>query len=158
MAAAALKNHIARIAFHDHNHGNKKQDNAQDSADQGDTSSRQNEKQFIVNWEEEKGVLEANEISVDPELKRLGHSSSSLRVGDFNLIKTLGTGTNMSCAISMNNADWILLGTFARVWLAQVAKPRNKDEEKVFALKVLRKADGVLAQVLRHYSKPNLRQ
>ena len=45
----------------------------------------------------------------------------------------------------MGGVDSTLPGTFARVWLAQEAKP-NQDEEKVFALKVLRKVDGVLAQ------------
>jgi hypothetical protein len=35
-------------------------------------------------------------------------------------------------------------GTFARVWLARLAWPHEGDEEKVFALKVLRKVDGLL--------------
>lgn len=99
MAAAALKNRIARITFHDEDHDNEKQDNCaqntQDSADQGDTSLPQNEKRFIVHWEDEKGLLEPNEIGLDPERKGLGHMSSSLRVEDFNLIKTLGTGMSV---------------------------------------------------------------
>ena len=33
-------------------------------------------------------------------------------------------------------------GTFARVWLARLANPRQEDDAKVFALKVLRKVDG----------------
>ena len=99
MATAALKNHITARAFHDDDHGNEKQNNdaqnVQNSADQGDTSPRQNEKQFIVHWDDQKGLLEPKEITIDPERKRLGHKSSSLRIEDFNLIKTLGTGMNV---------------------------------------------------------------
>ena len=68
------------------------------------------------------------------------------------MVKTLGTGTydkkKMGCAKSADGADGTLPGTFARVWLAEVTKPGSKDEEKVFALKVLRKADGMLSQSL----------
>jgi len=92
MAAAALKKHITRLAFRDEKRNNDTQ-NAQDSSDQADTSLRQNEKRFIVHWEDEKGLLEPNEIANDPTRKRLGYASSSLRVEDFNLVKTLGTGT-----------------------------------------------------------------
>lgn len=35
-------------------------------------------------------------------------------------------------------------GTFARVWLARLANRKNGDQNKVFALKVLRKVDGEL--------------
>jgi hypothetical protein len=45
--------------------------------------------------------------------------------------------------------NWFLVltfavpGTFARVWLAKLAKPKNDEEKnKVFALKVLRKVEG----------------
>jgi protein kinase A len=34
-------------------------------------------------------------------------------------------------------------GTFARVWLARPAHPRPEDRNKVFALKVLKKIDGM---------------
>lgn len=33
-------------------------------------------------------------------------------------------------------------GTFARVWLVQLKDSREKDANKVFALKILRKVDG----------------
>ena len=36
------------------------------------------------------------------------------------------------------------IGTFARVWLVRLANPRPEDRDKVFALKVLRKVDGIL--------------
>lgn len=37
---------------------------------------------------------------------------------------------------------YTVLGTFAKVWLAKLAKPGNGDGETVFALKVLKKMDG----------------
>lgn len=33
-------------------------------------------------------------------------------------------------------------GTFARVWLVRLANPADEDRDKLFALKVLRKAEG----------------
>ena len=36
------------------------------------------------------------------------------------------------------------LGTFARVWLARPAKVNEEDDSRVYALKVLRKVDGML--------------
>jgi hypothetical protein len=47
--------------------------------------------------------------------------------------------------------DWVFTnfsssGTFARVWLAKLAKPKDDEEKKkVFALKVLRKVEGRLS-------------
>lgn len=41
-------------------------------------------------------------------------------------------------------ADHGDIGTFARVWLVRLADPRPEDRDKVFALKVLRKVDGIL--------------
>jgi protein kinase A len=155
MAAAALKNFITAKALRDDDHNKEKQNsgaqNVQTSADQDETSPRQNEKRFVVHWEDEKGLLEPNEIAIDPERKGLGHTSRALRIEDFNLIKTLGTGTSVGYSLAMDDADWTLPGTFARVWLAQITNPRSKVEEKVFALKVLRKVDGMLAQVLHYY-------
>jgi hypothetical protein len=99
MAAAKLTNFITAKVLRDSDHGNEKQNsgaqNVQTSADQGDTSQRQNEKQLIVHWEDDKGVLEPNEITNDSEHKGLGPTSRSLRVEDFKLIKTLGTGTSI---------------------------------------------------------------
>jgi protein kinase A len=37
----------------------------------------------------------------------------------------------------------LFAGTFARVWLARLANPRHEDRNKVFALKVLKKVDGM---------------
>jgi hypothetical protein len=35
-----------------------------------------------------------------------------------------------------------VIGTFARVWLVRLANPAEEDRDKVYALKVLRKAEG----------------
>ena len=37
----------------------------------------------------------------------------------------------------------LFAGTFARVWLVRLANPRHEDRNKVFALKVLKKVDGM---------------
>jgi hypothetical protein len=41
----------------------------------------------------------------------------------------------------------LLAGTFARVWLVRLANPRPEDRNKVFALKVLKKVDGMCSRV-----------
>ncbi|KAA8647138.1 hypothetical protein EYZ11_011399 [Aspergillus tanneri] len=70
-------------------------------------------------------------ITEQPEEKHLGISIRNLTVDDFALLKTLGTGT------------------FARVWLV-----RSKDEvqrrDKVYALKILRKADVIKLKQVEH--------
>lgn len=44
-------------------------------------------------------------------------------------------------------------GTFARVWLVKLKSPRSEDRDKVYALKVLKKADG---ECLRSRDLPSL--
>jgi protein kinase A len=55
-----------------------------------------------------------------------------LREEDFELIKTLGTGT------------------FARVWLVRLKDARESDQDKVFALKKLRKTDVIRLKQVEH--------
>ncbi|KAJ6097754.1 hypothetical protein N7499_002128 [Penicillium canescens] len=62
--------------------------------------------------------------------KQLCISSRTLRVSDFVLVKTLGTGT------------------FARVWLTRLKD--QKDKSKVYALKILRKADVIKLKQVEH--------
>lgn len=70
----------------------------------------------------------------------LGRPSRNLQVDDFDLMKTLGTG--MSVRRTKSNVKLTrLLGTFARVWLTRFKNDPRKDN--VYALKVLRKADGI---------------
>ncbi|RMJ27377.1 hypothetical protein PHISP_01757 [Aspergillus sp. HF37] len=65
-----------------------------------------------------------------PEQMNLGMSARSLTVGDFALLRTLGTGS------------------FARVWLARLKGEERKD--KVYALKILRKADVIKLKQVEH--------
>ncbi|KAJ5238875.1 hypothetical protein N7468_003494 [Penicillium chermesinum] len=62
--------------------------------------------------------------------KQLCVSSRNLSLSDFQLLKTLGTGT------------------FARVWLARLKD--SDDKTKVYALKILRKADGEPMRAFRN--------
>ncbi|KAF3395851.1 hypothetical protein F1880_006857 [Penicillium rolfsii] len=62
--------------------------------------------------------------------KQLCLSSRSLHVNDFVLMKTLGTGT------------------FARVWLTRLKD--ETDKSKVYALKILRKADVIKLKQVEH--------
>lgn len=105
---------------------------SQSSADRQSYDAREEEKQKIAEWEANKRPLEPNEVAVAPNNKPVGHSSKYLRKEDFDLIKTLGTGT------------------FARVWLAKIANRKKEDNNKVFALKILRKVDVIRLKQVEH--------
>ncbi|KIW16939.1 hypothetical protein PV08_04129 [Exophiala spinifera] len=77
-------------------------------------------------------VMPPEEISKDPEQKQLGQSSRHLKLSDFELMRTLGTGT------------------FARVWLCRFAHPQPPDRDRVFALKVLKKVDVIKLKQVEH--------
>lgn len=94
------------------------------SGSKDDLALRDNEKRRLCEWDAEKRPMDYDQICVDPEKKPVGHSSKVLRYEDFDLIKTLGTGT------------------FARVWLVRFANASAEDKDRVFALKKLRKVDG----------------
>ena len=102
------------------------------SADKANYSAREDEKTKLAAWEADKRPLEVTEITVDPQSKPVGHSSKVLRRDDFDLVKTLGTGT------------------FARVWLVKLANRRGSDGNKVFALKILRKVDVIRLKQVEH--------
>ena len=105
---------------------------SQSSADRENYAAREEEKAKIAEWESEKRSLEPSEIAASPQKKPVGHSSKYLRKEDFDLIKTLGTGT------------------FARVWLAKIANRKQGDTNKVFALKILRKVDVIRLKQVEH--------
>lgn len=105
---------------------------SQSTADK-DYNAREEEKQKLAEWEANKTPLEPSEIIVDPQKKPVGHSSKVLRKEDFELIKTLGTGT------------------FARVWLTKLSNRKNgENNNKVFALKILRKVDVIRLKQVEH--------
>ncbi|KAF1958056.1 serine/threonine-protein kinase YPK2/YKR2 [Byssothecium circinans] len=99
--------------------------------DSGMERTREEEKHNLMQWEEQKQPLEPGQIEHQDQ-KTVGHSSHVLRQEDFELIKTLGTGT------------------FARVWLVRLKDAKNGDENKVFALKILRKTDVIRLKQVEH--------
>ena len=105
---------------------------SQSAADKENYAQREEEKQKLADWEGNKRTLEPSEVAASPNKKPVGHSSKYLRKEDFELIKTLGTGT------------------FARVWLAKIANRKEKDNNKVFALKILRKVDVIRLKQVEH--------
>ncbi|KAF1931708.1 Pkinase-domain-containing protein [Didymella exigua CBS 183.55] len=93
---------------------------------------REAEKRSLVQWEAQRHTLSPDDIHKDPQQKPVGHSSKVLRQEDFELIKTLGTGT------------------FARVWLVRLRDAQQADADKVFALKILRKVDVIRLKQVEH--------
>jgi len=102
-----------------------------------DTTSeaREQEKRFIANFSENEHPLPPGEVAQNTEKKHLGQASRALTIKDFELAKTLGTGT------------------FARVWLVRLAHPAEEDKHKVFALKVLRKAEVIKLKQVDHVNQ-----
>jgi protein kinase A len=89
-----------------------------------DNSSQQSHSSgFNTPWRASTG--EFQRLSVPDIHKSTSGSQNHFRPEDFTVGKTLGTGT------------------FARVSLAKIAKPKDeKERDQVFALKVLRKTEG----------------
>ncbi|KAL9608272.1 MAG: hypothetical protein Q9167_006881 [Letrouitia subvulpina] len=84
--AASLKHGLHKIT----SHGNNKP--ASSGLPQIDNEKCQQEKQFIADFYNNTKPLAPNQIASDPHNKELGTSSRQLRVQDFELLKTLGTG------------------------------------------------------------------
>ncbi|KAE8454456.1 hypothetical protein EG329_000079 [Mollisiaceae sp. DMI_Dod_QoI] len=92
----------------------------------------EHEKEFIAHFSDVQHPLAPGEVHQDARNKELGRSSKGLSVKDFELVRTLGTGT------------------FARVWLVRLANPAEEDRDKVFALKVLRKVEVIKLKQVDH--------
>ncbi|TAQ89182.1 hypothetical protein B7494_g2496 [Chlorociboria aeruginascens] len=90
------------------------------------------EKAFVAQFADESRPLPPQEIQQTPRTKALGGSSKRLSIDDFQLVRTLGTGT------------------FARVWLVRLANPADEDSDKVYALKVLRKVEVIKLKQVDH--------
>jgi protein kinase A len=56
------------------------------------SQTTQQEKDFVAHFSDQQHVLPPEEVLQDPRNKDLGHSSKSLSVRDFELVRTLGTG------------------------------------------------------------------
>ncbi|KAL9633987.1 MAG: hypothetical protein Q9164_004362 [Protoblastenia rupestris] len=63
---------------------------------------RQKERDFICCYECNHDPLSPREISAAPGNKEVGTASKNLRVGDFELIKTIGTGMTHLCTTKVN--------------------------------------------------------
>jgi hypothetical protein len=63
--------------------------------DHDDMMAHEEEMNFISQWEEEKRPLSPSQITMEPAQKKVGHSSHHLRLDDFELVKTLGTGARI---------------------------------------------------------------
>lgn len=61
-----------------------------------DEVQRQKEKDFISCYECNHAPLDPSQIEDTPRNKEVGFASKQLRVGDFDLIKTIGTGTHVN--------------------------------------------------------------
>lgn len=110
-----------------------------------DNAKCEQEKQNISDHCENARPLPPDQIATSPRNKELATSSKNLRIQDFELIKTLGTGERSSNDDKRrhNGHPDLCTGTFARVWLACLAgSSHNPSECKVFALKILRKCDS----------------
>ncbi|MCJ1473889.1 serine/threonine protein kinase, AGC [Lambiella insularis] len=134
MAAAAIQSRLPR-----HLPGSTKPPKAAERAPRPplDIEEQEREKHFVAQSTGRNSILAPDEISADAKHKELGGSSPQLGLEDFKLLKTLGTGSKGS-------------RTFARVWLAQLAKPVEEDKDKVFALKILRKTDIIKLKQVEH--------
>ena len=82
MATAALKKMVSPL----------RSSNAPSQPEPRDDERGEEEKQFIAQYKQNKRPLSPSQIAQDPRNKHLGESSPQLRVEDFELIKTLGTG------------------------------------------------------------------
>jgi len=102
------------------------------SQTQGNEREKQKEKEFVAHFSNQQYPLPLAEVVQNPSHKELGSSSRSLSVDDFELVRTLGTGT------------------FARVWLVRLANPAEEDRNKVYALKVLRKVEVIKLKQVDH--------
>lgn len=58
----------------------------------GPGESREEEKAFIAQFDNDPRSLSPRLIAEDPKNKKLGMSSKTLRLQDFELLKTVGTG------------------------------------------------------------------
>ncbi|MCJ1349231.1 hypothetical protein MMC31_007467, partial [Peltigera leucophlebia] len=140
MAAATIKHGAHRI-FGGHHRSLAKSDPV-------DVEQREKEKQVITDFLDQRdgnggGVGESRTSleRVGTLDQRLGLSSRQLGIKDFKLLKTIGTGRFYPLPPSSEKMVK-MEGTFARVWLSSLAGSNSeKDKGKVFALKILRKAD-----------------
>jgi hypothetical protein len=72
------------------------------------SQTTQQEKDFVAHFSDQQHVLPPDEVLQDPRNMDLGHSSKSLSVRDFELVRTLGTGACLlaACLHSRGEFNW----------------------------------------------------
>lgn len=129
---ASRLHRMSHSSSNDNNTGNGNNNHTSSRDNKENLQALEEEKARLASWEASNKPLEVSEITVDPQSKPVGHSSKLLRKEDFELLKTLGTGT------------------FARVWLTRFANRKGSEKNQVFALKVLRKVDVIRLKQVEH--------
>ena len=131
MATAKLKQH-----FH-HPHGPHRLFRTNSSNLVGehpvDEHERQKERNFLCCYECNQAPLSPGEISDAPQNKEVGTASKNLRIGDFELMKTIGTGISpphtLPCRVMTHGANAghqvPLRGCGSRVWLVPLRTARR---------------------------------
>jgi protein kinase A len=99
--AAALQHLVPHVLRSNHDEGRDDGHSSQGhyppngkQESQEDMQAHEEEKSFISSWEDHERTLSPSEVASDPEKKKVGHSSGHLRLDDFELVKTLGTGAH----------------------------------------------------------------
>ncbi|KAG9234105.1 camp-dependent protein kinase A [Amylocarpus encephaloides] len=131
MATTALQK-TTHPHLHSHSDSSSASTPSSSSQNNNTMASALQEKEFVAQFAEPHTPLPPQEIQTRQRSQDLGHSSRNLSVKDFELVRTLGTGT------------------FARVWLVRLSNPAEQDRDKVFALKVLRKVEVIKLKQVDH--------
>ena len=137
---AATLHHMGSGARHLLHPGKKRA--ASIPAEPFNREKEEKEKRFVSQYEDNKRPLSPNSIAKDPRNKELGCASRQLKVNDFELVKTLGTGESIHIMYPKTRLIVVPTGTFARVWLVKLKDAEQQDKDKVYALKILRKVDS----------------
>jgi hypothetical protein len=88
-------------------------------------NTRQDEKDFVAHYEERQQIVSPERIEHDSANKKLGFSSRKLRVADFELMKTLGTGISTPSNRESNDEAEV----FHRDFCTGLASPSGKSKE-----------------------------
>ncbi len=75
------------------------------AAPEPESEDLQEEKEFIAAFKEIKTPLPPDEVAQSPENKKLGKQSKTLSVKDFELVRTLGTGTVITIIAGWRGSD-----------------------------------------------------
>lgn len=92
MNLAKSASHHASAFIHHHSHSESASEVQQQKHEMATPQLIEEEKQFIAHFADQTQPLPPDEVHQAPRNKELGRSSRALRVSDFDLVRTLGTG------------------------------------------------------------------